>query len=174
MHSTAKRLLVGNFRALTLSLSLSLCVSQAMAQIPGVPGTGQYPTDNQPVLSGRVKHDIMPAEKLLSQGKYSDAEGMFREALVNNPADVQATIGLGISLAKQFKLDGADELFDRVLATDPNNAMAFSGKATVMLNRLQSSSGTIRANKESILQQAEGTPRELPVWLPHQAKHITH
>lgn len=155
MQSTAKRLLVGNFRALTLSLSLSLFVSQAMAQIPGVPGTGQYPTDNQPVLSGRVKHDIMPAEKLLSQGKYSDAEGMFREALVNNPADVQATIGLGISLAKQFKLDGADELFDRVLATDPNNAMAFSGKATVMLNRLQSSSGTIRANKESILQQAE-------------------
>jgi tetratricopeptide (TPR) repeat protein len=128
--------------------------------VPGVPSTGSFgqtsPSgqDGQ-VLSGRVKHDILPAEKLLSQGKYADAEGMFREALVANPADAQATIGLGIALAKQFKLDGADELFDRSLAQDPNNALAYSGKATVVLNRLQSSSGSIRANRESYLQQAE-------------------
>lgn len=63
--------------------------------------------------------------------------------------------GLGTALAKQFKLDGADELFDRVLASNPNNALAYAGKATVILNHLQSSSGTIRANKESMLQQAE-------------------
>jgi tetratricopeptide (TPR) repeat protein len=112
------------------------CQVQATAQVPGVPSTGAYPsyapasTSSDPtVLSGRVKHDIMPAEKLLSQGKYSDAEGMFRELIVNNPADMAATIGLGTALAKQFKLDGADELFDRVLATDPNNALAYAGKA---------------------------------------------
>lgn len=142
------------------------CQVHALAQVPGVPSTGSYPgyapaplpgasSSDPTVLSGRVKHDIMPAEKLLSQGKYADAEGMFRELIVNNPADIAATIGLGTALAKQFKLDGADELFDRVLASDPNNALAYAGKATVILNRLQSSSGTIRANKESMLQQAE-------------------
>ena len=150
---------------LQVLMQSALPVSAQNYAVPGVPSSGGFGQTSigQPaststggdVLSGRVKHDIMPAEKLLSQGKYADAEGMFREAIVANPADIQATIGLGIALAKQFKLDGADELFDRVLATDPNNALAYSGKATVVLNRLQSSSGTIRGNKESFLQQAE-------------------
>ena len=80
---------------------------------------------------------------------------MFREELVSNPTNVPATLGLGLALANQFKLDAADSLFDRVIGMDPNNASAYAGKATVMLNRLQSSSGTIRAAKESILKQAE-------------------
>lgn len=162
-------------------LSLSLLVQSSnlsvLAQIPGVPLPGSQPPvygsysagQNQnggqnaaqganggsQVLSGRVKHDIMPAEKLLSQGKYAEAEGAFRDALVNNPADMQATLGLGVALAKQFKLDGAEDLFDRVLATDPNNAVAYAGKATVLLNRLQSSSGSVRSQKDSYLAQAE-------------------
>lgn len=146
-------LLVG-FMALTVS-------HNAMAQsgIPGVPGTQTMTTTTTStstgVLSGHVKSDISTAEKLLSEGKWSDAEGLFREALVNNPQDVQATIGLGLALANQFKLDAADSLFDRVIAQDPNNPSAYAGKATVTLNRLQSSSGTIRSNRDSILKQAE-------------------
>ena len=139
------------------TLLAGLFSSPAQSQVPGIPAPGSQPPaygDNT-VLSGRVKHDTMPAEKLLSQGKYADAEGAFRELLVNNPSDVQATLGLGIALAKQFKLDGADELFDRVLATDANNSLALAGKATVILNRLQSSSGSIRAQRDSYLKQAE-------------------
>lgn len=107
------------------------------------------------VLSGGIKVDMTTAEKLLSQGKWSDAEGLFREALVSNPTDVLATLGLGMALANEFKLDSADAMFDRVIAIDPNNATAYAGKAMVMLNRLQSSSGTIRNEKDSILKQAE-------------------
>lgn len=147
--------------SVTIALSISLFAS-AQAQIPGVPGTGTYPspagtapsTNNQ-VMSGQVRTTVAPAEKALAEGKYADAEGMFRDLLVNNPSDLQSTVGLGIALAKQFKLDGADELFDRVLAQDPNNALAFAGKATVLLNRMQSSAGTIRANRDSFLKQAE-------------------
>ncbi|MBX9685432.1 MAG: tetratricopeptide repeat protein [Candidatus Obscuribacterales bacterium] len=149
----------------TLALSVAFSLLPANAQIPGVPGTGSYPnsgantaptpSSNNQILSGQVKTDIAPAEKALAEGKYADAEGMFRELLVNNPQDLQATVGLGLSLAKQFKLDGADDLFDRVLGQDPNNALAFAGKATVLLNRMQSSAGTIRANRDSYLKQAE-------------------
>lgn len=147
-------------------LSASVGLLPAMAQTPGVPLPGSQPPiygsatptgvtgDNQ-VLTGRVKHEIMPAEKLLSQGKYAEAEGNFREALVNNPTDMQATLGLGIALAKQFKLDGAEELFDRVLTQDPNNALAYAGKATILLNRLQSSAGSVRSQRDSYLAQAE-------------------
>ncbi|MBY0357547.1 MAG: tetratricopeptide repeat protein [Candidatus Obscuribacterales bacterium] len=131
-----------------------------MAQIPGIqtapaPGSANSPNVNKTVLSGQIKTDIIPAEKLLSQGKYSDAEGLFRDILVNSPQDVQATLGLATALAKQFKLDGADDLFDRVLMSDPNNGVAYAGKATVILNRLQSSSGSIRDNRDSYLKQAE-------------------
>lgn len=153
----------------TLALAGALMImtpsnAQYLAQVPGIPAPGSQPPifgtpDSGQVLTGRVKHDIMPAEKLLSQGKYAEAEGTFREALVNNPTDMQATVGLGIALAKQFKLDGADEQFDRVLQNDPNNALAYAGKATIQLNRLQSSSGSVRAMKDSYLKQAEDYAR---------------
>lgn len=116
--------------------------------------TSATPAGSQ-VLSGGVKVNMTNAEKLLSQGKWADAEGLFREALVSNPTDIPATLGLGVALANEFKLDNADALFDRVIAIDPNNATAYAGKAMVMLNRLQSSSGTIRNEKDSILKQAE-------------------
>ena len=132
-----------------------------LAQVPGVPGTqlaapatAKYDA-NAGMISGQVKADAMVAEKLLSQGKWSDAEGLFREALINNPRDVRSTLGLGMALANQFKLDAADELFDRVINQDPNSPSAYAGKAIVILNRLQSSSGTIRAARDSMLKQAE-------------------
>lgn len=136
----------------------------ASAQVPGVPGTQPLIPAASPapsnVLTGGVKTDLTVAEKLLSQGKWADAEGMFRERIVSNPTDLQATVGLGIAMANQFKLDSANSLFDRVLATDPNNSAAYAGKALVMLNRLQSSSGTIRDERDSILKQAETYARQ--------------
>jgi len=134
--------------------------SQCSAQVPGVPSTQPAQTStttssSTTVLSGRVKSDMATAERLLSQGKWGEAEGLFRDALVNNPTDSQATLGLGLALANQFKLDAADALFDRVIKIDPNNPGAYAGKSVVTLNRLQSSSGTVIANRDSILKQAE-------------------
>ncbi|MGH9550217.1 MAG: hypothetical protein ACRD3W_12620, partial [Terriglobales bacterium] len=141
MNLTRKNQLV-----LTAVAGLTLAgAMRADSQVPGVPGTqpakSPAATSSGTILTGGVKSDLTIAEKLLSQGKWSDAEGMFRERIVSNPTDLQATVGLGIALANQFKLDAANSLFDRVLATDPNNSAAFAGKALVMLNRLQSSSG---------------------------------
>ncbi len=147
---------LSNKAAIAISC-LILGPSGAFAQVPGVPSTqpaaipAAKPTT---VISGHIKSDMAAAEKLLSQGKWADAEGMFRETLVNSPQDVPATLGLGIAEANQFKLDAADALFDRVIGIDPNNPEAYAGKAIVMLSRLQSSSGTVRAMRDSILKQA--------------------
>ncbi|MBX9669040.1 MAG: tetratricopeptide repeat protein [Candidatus Obscuribacterales bacterium] len=162
MSKKLKRNLLIGTQALTMSWLLA---GSGRAQVP-VPGGGSYSgtssyseakkTVSPDIdLTGGVQHNARPADKLLSQGKYSDAEETFREALVSNPGDVNSMAGLGIALAKQFKLDGADEMFERVLRQDPNNSLAYAGKATIILNRLQSSSGTIRSNKESFLKQAE-------------------
>lgn len=146
--------------ALALACLAACSTTGASAQVP-IPGGGSpsYPPVARPNsdidYTGSVAHSTSTADRLLSQGKYSQAEDSFRDTLVNNPSDINATAGLGIALAKQFKLDGADELFERVLRQDPNNAAAYSGKATILLNRLQSSSGSIRANRDSFLKQAE-------------------
>ncbi len=131
----------------------------AQSPVPGFapPISSSKPSDD--LIKGTVRHQVIPADQLLSQGKYSDAEEVYRQQLVNNPQDMQATVGLGMALAKQFKLDGAEDLFARVLAQDPNNAMAHAGKAIVALNRLQSSSGTIRDQKDSILRYAQDEAR---------------
>ncbi len=144
---------------LAVSLVIGCSINPAKAQVP-MPGSGSGTSSTLRLnpnvdLTGKVTTNLMPAEKLLSQGKYSEAEDTFRELLVNNPADVNAQAGLGMALAKQFKLDGADEMFERVLKQDPNNATAYAGKAAIILNRLQSSSGTIRANRDSFLKQAQ-------------------
>jgi tetratricopeptide (TPR) repeat protein len=155
-----------------LSLSFTVAITASVsgsglpssAQVPGVPGTQSSAsattatTTSAPqtkLISGHVKTDMAVAEKLLSQGKWADAEGLCRDALVSNPQDVQATLGLGLAQANEFKLDAADALFDRVLAIDPNNPNAYAGKATVMLNRLQSSNNTVRSQKDSALKAAQ-------------------
>src|SRR6185436_7809511 len=58
-------------------------------------------------------------------------------------------------LAMQFKLDGADDQAERALSLSPNNALAHTAKALTLLNRLQSSSGTVIRNRQSLLNQAE-------------------
>jgi Flp pilus assembly protein TadD len=142
-------------KAATSSTAPSSATKATSTTTTTTTSTTTVKTGTQPVLSGGIKVNMTNAEKLLSQGKWADAEGLFREALVNNPADIPATLGLGVALANEFKLDNADALFDRVIAIDPNNATAYAGKAMVMLNRLQSSSGTIRNERDSILKQAE-------------------
>jgi len=161
--------------ALALSIYVSCNSAPVLAQVPGVPTqppASSSGSDN--VLTGKVRTNVVPAEQLLAQGKYAEAEELFRELLVNNPQDLTATVGLGTALAKEFKLDGADDLFDRVLQTDPNNALAFAGKATVILNRLQSSSGSIRAMRESSLKQAEEYAKRATTLAPAAAEpHFT-
>src|ERR1051325_10313114 len=126
-------------KSLSFSLIATMAAStpglSAPAQVPGVPSTQPQTTSStSPLLTGRVKTDISTGEKYLSQGKWAEAEGIFRDAIVNNPTDIQAAVGLGVALANEFKLDAADTLFDRVLATDPSNATAYAGKSICMLN----------------------------------------
>lgn len=118
------------------------------------------PSDNAAAYAklykGTVSHSVAMADKLMIKGKYAEAADFYRNALKKNPRDLNANLGLGMALAKQFKLDAADQNFDKVLAKDPASPGAHAGKALVMLNRLQSSSNTIRRNRDSILKEAEG------------------
>ena len=112
-------------------------------------------TAKRHIYKGRVSQAVLNADRLLVKGRYQTAADFYRGALKRSPGDLNAAVGLGMALGKQSKLDAADEQFDKVLAKDPDNAGAHAGKAMVMLSRLNSSSTTIRNNRDAILKDAE-------------------
>lgn len=115
----------------------------------------QTDSRSRKVLKGRIDRQVVMADELMLKGKYGDAAELYKQALNRNPKSVSASAGLGMAYAKQFKLDAANEQFDKVLSLDSRNAMAHSGKAMVIFNRLQSSSNTVIKNKSALLRNAE-------------------
>ena len=110
----------------------------------------------KPALKIKIDNDVVMADDLMLKGKFGEAADAYHTATQKGKGkNIPATIGYGMALAKQFKLEAANEQFDKVLALDPRNAMAHSGKAIVMFNRLQSSSKTVIDQKSAILKGAE-------------------
>ncbi len=118
------------------------------------------PAAAKKVIKIKIEREVVMADDLMLKGKYGDAADLYKQVLTRNTKSVQATVGYGMALAKQFKLDGAEEQFNKALALEPMNAMAHAGKAMVMLNRLQSSSQTIIKNKEALLRNAEAEVKQ--------------
>lgn len=104
---------------------------------------------------GSISTSVAAADRMMTKGKYAEAAQFYQAALKRNPRDTNANIGYGMALAKQFKIDAAEDQFNKALARDPNNPGAHAGKALNMLNRLQSSSNTIRKSKDVVLKEAE-------------------
>lgn len=111
-------------------------------------------------LKVRIEHEVVMADDLMLKGKYGDAEDLYKQAMQRNTKSSAARVGYGMALAKQFKLDGAKEQFEKVLRDDPRNAMAHAGLAMVMYNRLQSSNQNIRKNRDAILNNAEAEVKQ--------------
>ncbi|MBX9687580.1 MAG: tetratricopeptide repeat protein [Candidatus Obscuribacterales bacterium] len=112
------------------------------------------------LFKGRVTVLSSRAQSQLLNANYEKAEKSFRAALARNPHDKAARSGLGFALAMQFKLDGADSQLDQVLAAEADNALARTGKALVLLNRLQSSSGTVIKSRQAMMAEAESYARQ--------------
>src|SRR5262249_38288760 len=85
------------------------------------------------LYKGRVSQSVATADRLLVKGKYAAAADYYRTALRKNPKDINAQVGLGMALTKMFKLDGAQEQFDKALARDPGHPGAHAGKAMLLL-----------------------------------------
>ncbi len=107
------------------------------------------------VMRGRVERDVALGDRLMLKGKFERAADFYKDAINRNSHDVPALVGYGMALGRQFKLDAAEDQFDKALALDSGNALAHAGKAMVLLNRLQSSSMTIIKNRDNTLKQCE-------------------
>lgn len=139
----------------TMTLALIAAIALGLASSGESQASRQTMFREGKLFRGRITANTKRAETLLLRGKYDQAEAAFRSAIARNSKDVDARSGLGMALAMEFKLDGADDQLDRALALDPTNPLACTGKAMVLLNRLQSSSNTYIRNKNNMLSQAE-------------------
>lgn len=119
-----------------------------------------FSTEKKDKLKGKVQKDLMEADELMGKGSFSDAADAYQKVISKNAKNADAVAGYGMALGKQFKLDAAQEQFDKALSLDPSNAVAHIGKAMVLLNRLNSSSTTIQRQRDSILKQAEAECRQ--------------
>ncbi len=146
------------------------CLTLAVAALAGYAGLAAdawaparpqlLAATSKKLIRAKIERDVVAADDLLARGKYADAADLYRQALSRNSKNVQAMAGLGMALGKQFKLDGAMEQFERALQLDPNNALAHSGKAMVLMNRLQSSSLTVQKNRDAMLKEAESEAKQ--------------
>lgn len=110
-------------------------------------------------LKGKVQRDLVEADDLMSKGDWTKAADAYKAVMNKDTKNAAAFAGYGLALGKQFKLDAAEENFDKALQIDPTNAVAHVGKALVLMNRLQSSSVTIRNQRDSMLKEAENQCR---------------
>lgn len=118
------------------------------------------PAFREKIFKGKISADAAAGEKLLLSGKTDQAAAAFRKALNRNSRDLAALCGLGFALAVQFKLDGADQQFNKAVSVNAKYPLAHVGKAFVTLNRLQSSSMTIIKQRTSMLAYAESECRK--------------
>ncbi len=142
-------------RAVSASRWAGLSLSAAVALSLSVIAAGDADAASKRLYHGRISQTVVAADRLMMKGKYAEAAKYYQSALKKNPKDTNANIGYGLALAKQFKLDGADEQFNKALQRDPDNPGAHAGKALTMLHRLNSSSNTIRKNRDNILKEAQ-------------------
>lgn len=126
----------------------------------GISGTQIAVANGKAPYKMRITREVVRADQLMLQGKFDEAADLYKNEMGKNPKSTPAQVGFGMALAKQFKLDGAEETFDKVLKQDPMNAMAHAGKAMVLYNRLASSNNTVIKSRDAMLSQAEAEAKQ--------------
>lgn len=82
------------------------------------------PLINRLRASGGVSRDFRAALAMQAQGRWRDAEELYRGVLQRDPAHVQALFNLGLVRIRQGAVDDAIELLERTVRQDPDFAEA--------------------------------------------------
>lgn len=93
---------------------------------------------------------VVEAEQAVQTGDLEQAQFRFEQALVADPANVQALMGLGRTNANMGRSDAAVRFYEQALALEPNNVAALRGKAEAQIaaNDLDGADKTLtRLNK---------------------------
>lgn len=104
--------------------------------------------------SANISRNYSKAENLIELGKYGEAEAYITKLLAENANDIQAKTYLAEIHSAQYKLDGAEKEFNKILEKNPQNPMAHNGLGLVYYRRTTSSDMTFRGNMENYYNKA--------------------
>lgn len=93
--------------------------------------------------------------KLIEYGYYDDADRILTNAIDRNSKDIKAQALWAISLAKQSKLEPAQNTLDLLLAKYPNNSNLHYAQGIVYYQRTSSSNMLYRNNTQKLLTSAQ-------------------
>jgi tetratricopeptide (TPR) repeat protein len=88
-----------------------------------------------PVVDQTTERYLSLAEHLRKRGWYDSAMNSYQEALKNDPASIDAHLGMGMIYLDQKKPDKAGETFQFVLKNNPENPAALKGMGQIYLLR---------------------------------------
>lgn len=100
------------------------------------------------------KTDYNKVSKLIEYGYYDEADRIINGAISRNPKDIKAMALKAVSLAKQTKLDPAQEELDRLLKKYPNNSDLHYAQGVVYYQRTTSSNMYYRSNTQNFINNA--------------------
>lgn len=112
-------------RTIFASATLAVCVAALGCQTPRQ--TKRAEKEDTTKLSSRDKSEIQVAlgRSFESQGDFAKAEGVYREALKQNPKHAEASIRMAILLDRLGRFAEAGHHYDTALKSDPGNAEYF-------------------------------------------------
>lgn len=101
-----------------------------------------------------IKIDYDKLSKMIEYGYYDEADSILDKAISRNSKDVQAQSLLAISMAKQAKLDPAQDYLNCLLKKNPNNSNLHYAQGIIYYQRTTSSNMTYRNNSNNLLNSA--------------------
>lgn len=93
---------------------------------------------------------IAEADALIAEGRASEAEVVYREALASDSDNLEALNGLAVALSLQHKYDEALSVQERVIAVDPTDVQTRIELGFNYLNHQERSSDAVRVLGEAV------------------------
>lgn len=104
-------------------------------------------------LASDVPTKILVAEVMQSEQRFGDSEGLLRAAVIGDPRNPAALIGLGRALLTQSKFDEAETYLKRAQDISPSGFTPNSMLATLYLRR-----GMLEAAEDSLVRTVSTVP----------------
>lgn len=107
------------------------------------------------LIAKKIVINYDKVSKLIEYGYYDDADRILTGAIDRNSKDIKAQALWTISLAKQFKLEPAQDALDYLLSKYPNNSNLHYAQGIVYYQRTSSSNMVYRNNTQKLLTNAQ-------------------
>lgn len=145
-----------------MRLSKNLIISAAVAGLlsgsvfaaakPAVKKAVQAKQNN--VITAKITKNYQEIDKLLEYDNFEQADKLLENMLKTNPNDITARSLYIVSLARQGKLEAAQNQLNAYLPKNPNNANLHYAQGIVDIKRQASSDMDYRSNSEELIKNA--------------------